>query len=145
MTFSMKIITNNILLLVFVSICNISYSQSNTEKIYDHKTDTLIVLGEKIVDTYTILINREALLNIDLLSVNQNDLKVVSFSMNALALGQNITLNSKSNVLTTEMKNEILNKYINYKFIYLKNILLESKDGQEFLPSTKNIKIVFKN
>ncbi len=131
--------------MVFVSICNISYGQINTEKIYDHKTDTLIVLGEKIVDTYKILINREALLNVDSLSVNQKDLQVVSFSMNALALGQNITLKSMSNVLTAEMKNEILNKDVNYKFIYLKNILLESKDGREFYPSTKSIKIVFKN
>ncbi len=145
MTFSIKTITINILLFVFLSICDISYGQSNSEKIYDHSRDTLIVLGEKIVDTYKILINREALLNIDSLSVNQKDLRVISFSMNALALGQNITLKSTSNVLTTAMKNEILNEQTKYKFIYLKNILLQSKDGQDYFPSTRSIKIVFKN
>jgi len=134
-----------VFVIFFVVIGKICDGQNVDENSYNHYTDTLIIIGDLVVDKYKVHINREDFLETDTLKVNQKGFKVISFKINALALGANITLSSESGAITTEMKNEILNERIKYKFIYLKDILLQSSDGRMKSPSTKSIKVIFRN
>lgn len=133
-----------IILGVFVDLINplLAYSQGD-EKKFNHYNDTLIILGDKYIDTYKILISRDELLDNDTLKINQKGFKIISFEMKALALGSNITLTSNSNIINKKMKEEIIKGRVKYKFIYLKNIFLQNRSGRKFSPSTKDIKIVF--
>lgn len=121
-----------------------AYNQDN-EKTFNHYKDTLIIIGEKPIDKHKFFVNREELLENDSLKINQKGLKIISFEMKALALGNSISLTSKSNVLTPSMKQEIIKGKVKYKFFYLKNIILQNKNGEQLSPSTKDIKIIFKN
>lgn len=134
-----------IFVISFVISCNHSISQTTADKSYNHYTDTLLIIGDIVIDQEKVHINREDFLNADTLQVNQRGFKVVSFKLNALALGANVTLNSESGSITSDMKNEVLNERVKYKFIYLKDILLQSSDGRMKKPSTKSIKLIFKN
>lgn len=121
-----------------------AYNQNN-EKTFHHYTDTLIIIGEKLIDKNKFFINREELLENDSLKINQKGLKIISFEMKALALGNSISLTSKSNILTLSMKEKIIKGKIKYKFFYLKNIILQNKNGEQLNPSTKDIKVIFNN
>jgi len=113
--------------------------------VFNHYSDTLIVMGKMVIDTEKVLIDREDFLSVDTLIINQKGLIISSFKLNALALGQNITLSSNSGIISEDMKNVVRNEATKYKFIYLKDILLQSRDGRTCYPSTPSIKIVFKN
>jgi len=85
------------------------------------------------------------LLEADTFRINQKGLKIVSFTMSAITLGHSIELITEKPILSSAMKDEILNKKHNYKFIYLKNINLQTREGIVISPSTKRIKIIFSN
>lgn len=132
-------------MLIWASNNNVCIAQNNEESVYNHYTDTLIIIGDLVIDKDKIYINREELLESDTLKVNQRGFLVKSFKVQALALGANITLSSDSGAITTEMKNELLNDKVKYKFIYIKDLLLQSGDGRTVVPTTTSVKVVFKN
>ncbi len=119
--------------------------KAQTVKSYNVFSDTLIVLNGKTITEDKIHIQREELNSKDTLKVNQRGLVVEKFTFQALALGQSIELQSESPVLTNEMLKSINNQETKYKFFYLKDIILRTKDGRKVSPTTRTIKIVFIN
>lgn len=112
---------------------------------YDVYNDTLLILCDSVLNSDKVLLNREFLLTCDSLSLNQKGLYIEKFTMSAIALGQSASFNSKGATFTDNMKNELINEQKNFKFIYIKNIILRSNDGRELHPSTESVKIVFIN
>lgn len=144
---SQTMFTKNIIILLL--FCTLSAFSSRAvaqdENIYDHYKDTLVMLDGMILDTYKVLLHREQVIAVDTLTVNQKGLQVASFSFSALSLGANVTLKSNNGLISDVMKAEIMNEKTLYKFIYLKDIVLKSADGQTFSPTLSNIKITFSN
>ncbi len=139
--------TKSILILLLSTLISglsiTTYGQQ--EKIYDHHKDTLIVLGDLVLDTYKILVKREQVLAVDTLKVNLEGMTVASFKFSALSLGANVSLGSSNGTITEAMKAEIKSNRIHYKFIYLKDIVLKTEDGRNISPSLESIKITFSN
>ncbi|MFA6401234.1 MAG: hypothetical protein WCX31_06355 [Salinivirgaceae bacterium] len=121
------------------------YSQETDDKAFRLTIDTLIVINKTVIDQQKVMMPREDISNTDTLKTNQKGIIVTEFSMNAITLGKEITLHSSSGAITEEMRIEILNGETKYKFIYLKDIILQSHDGRFMSPSTKSIKIIFSN
>jgi hypothetical protein len=119
--------------------------QKSSEKNYDPYSDTLLILGEKVIDKEKIMITRETLLNSDTIRINQKGLFIEQFTFYAIALGQTFNLTTNKPLLSDEMRNEIRNNEPNYKIIYLKDIILRSKDGRKVKPSIQTLKITFSN
>jgi len=136
-------------LLIWVACINLSipslYSQETDDKAFRLTIDTLIVINKTVIDQQKVMMPREDISNTDTLKTNQKGIIVTEFSMNAITLGKEITLHSSSGAITEEMRIEILNGETKYKFIYLKDIILQSHDGRFMSPSTKSIKIIFSN
>jgi len=143
----LKQILNQWLLIVFIigTLSESSKSQDESEMKYDRIKDTLLIINEKLIDEYKVIMDRQELLKCDTLRVNQKGLWISSFKMSAITLGQDITLSSNLPIISNEMKNDIINGETKYKFIYLKDIILQSHDGRLMTPSTKSIKIIFSN
>jgi len=139
------LITWLITFLIFCSGILSGNSQEISEIKYDIIKDTLLVINEKVIDHYKIIMDRQELLKCDTLKVNQKGLWVSSFKMSAITLGQDISRSTNSSVISSEMINEIINGNAKYKFIYLKDIILQSQDGKIYSPSTKCVKIIFSN
>ncbi len=121
------------------------YPQELDSKKFHPTLDTLIIIKGTLIDQSKVLMTREIIINTDTLKTNQKGMCVTGFSMNAITLGNEITLQSSSGAITEEMRNEILNGNIKYKFIYIKDIILQTKDGQVTSPSMRSIKITFTN
>jgi hypothetical protein len=142
----MRSILNYIVLLSFMVISLEQLcAQANSEKTYDVFRDTLIIIGNQVINKEKILLTREVLLNSDTIRINQKGLTIGQFSFYAIALGKSVNLTSNQPLLTNEMRNEIRNNNPNYKIIYLKDIILRTKDGREVKPSVQTLKIIFLN
>jgi hypothetical protein len=135
----------SIKILLFVLLVFFVAEKVSAQKIYDIYTDTLLIINGKPIDKDRILIKRKEILEADTFKVNQRGLTIMEFTMSAITLGKKVELKSNKPVLTSGMKNEILNKQANFKFIYLKNIILQTKDGRLVGLSTKQIKIIFED
>jgi hypothetical protein len=122
-----------------------AHGQNQNEFAYDKFYDTLLIINGQLIDQDKVLVLREDFTKADTLRVNQKGLVLESFSMQAISLGTNVSLYADSPLLTTEMINLVLNGATKYKFIYLKDIILRSKDGRKLAPSTETIKIIFTN
>ncbi|MDA3894095.1 MAG: hypothetical protein PF517_20745 [Salinivirgaceae bacterium] len=122
-----------------------SISQVNETRIYDIFQDTLLIINGKAIDSERILMKRLQVVEADTFEVNQKGIKVLGFTMTAFALGRSIELISQKPIFSKEMKDEILNKQTNFKFISIKNINLQTKDGRAVNPSLETIKIIFGN
>jgi hypothetical protein len=120
----------SIKILLFVLLVFFVAEKVSAQKIYDIYTDTLLIINGKPIDKDRILIKRKEILEADTFKVNQRGLTIMEFTMSAITLGKKVELKSNKPVLTSGMKNEILNKQANFKFIYLKNIILQTKDGR---------------
>jgi hypothetical protein len=131
------------LLLVFLPFFGIA--QQNTIITYDSYNDTLLVLGEIELNKSKLLIEREDFLSTDTLYTNQNGLEVEAFNLQAIALGNNILLNSDGALITSAMKNAVKNEQYNYKFIYIKDVVLRTSAGKIVKPSINSVKIIFSN
>lgn len=131
--------------LCFILVANCVLGQKSQIQQYDKFNDTLIVLGEIVIDKNKVYMDREDFLNIDSLVINQKGLQVTGFTMSALALGANVQIKSNTAQIGSEMKDVVTNEKPKYKFIYLKDILLYSSDGRKSNPSTKSVKIIFNN
>jgi len=112
---------------------------------YDILSDTLIVINGQTIDSERIMMSRSSVVESDTFRVNKDDIKVVGFTMTALTLGHSIELVSDKPIFTVAMKNEILNKQWKYKFIYIKDINLQTVNGVVVSPSLKTVKIIFSN
>lgn len=138
--------------LLFLSICSIfleiNYplqAQIRDQNKVDTYYDTLLIINGELVKEDKILMLRQDFIKNDTLRVNQKGLQVESFQLQALSLGTNVSLSSNEPLLTEDMINLIINDKIKYKFIYLKNIILRSKDGRALAPTFDSIKVVFTN
>lgn len=107
--------------------------------------DTLLIVGGSLIDAEKITINRNQLVENDTVFVNKKGWIVESFSVSAFALGQKLNLKNDGNALSDEVKYQLTNKESNFKFFYLKDIILRSNDGRLASPSTRTIKITFTN
>ncbi len=123
---------------------NIAAQDLNTKK-YDIFTDTLLVINDKTIDSDRVLMKRQDVIEADTLRINQKGLTIVKFTMSALTLGHSVELSSDKPILTRAMRDEITNKQLNYKFIYIKDINLRTKDGKIVFPSINSLKIIFSN
>ncbi len=135
----------NIIILTFSIIWSSLSAQKASEKTYNHLNDTLLVINSTFLDQEKLMLTREQLLNSDTIKINQKGLALDQFTFYAIALGKSITLTTNFPLLSEDMKNEIINKEINYKIIYLKDIILRAEDGRKLKPSIKTIKIIFSN
>lgn len=133
------------LVFIYLIVSMGSRAQEADNPVYDSYNDTLLIIQKKIITQSKLLMPREELLQVDSLKVNQRGLTLVGFTMNAITLGNEVSLKSSSAIITAEMKNEIINGTIKYKFIYIKDIILQAKDGRKVLPTTKSLKITFTN
>ena len=139
----------NIVFIVFVLLfcakTNSISAQDLNKKMYDIFTDTLLIINGKTIDSDRVLMKRQEIIEADTFRVNQKGLTIVSFTMTALTLGHSVELTSDKPILTGAMQNEIINKQSNYKFIYIKNINLRTKEGKIVSPSINTLKIIFSN
>ena len=132
--------------LVFLKVTTIHiYAQDEGLKKYDIFLDTLLIINGKPITTERILMTRQEIMNADTFRINQKGLTIVGFTMTALTLGHSVELTTDKTILSQAMKNEILNKQSNFKFIYIKDINLQAKDGRLVAPSLNEIKIIFSN
>ncbi len=123
----------------------VSKGQQSQIYFYDTNTDTLLIINNKVINTEKVLMNRQEFVRSDTFKLNQPELKLVSYKMHAISLGSSQTLFSDKPYLTQEMLSLLLNGTIKYKFIYLKDIILQSDDGRFVSPSYKFIKVTFTN
>jgi hypothetical protein len=121
------------------------YAQIEDLKKYDIFLDTLLIINGKPIDSERVLMTRQEIMNADTFRVNQKGLDIVGFTMTALTLGHSVELTTDKAILSQAMKNEILNKHSNFKFIYIKDINLQAKDGRLVAPSLNEIKVIFSN
>ncbi len=133
--------------ILFLLVLNtlVTHAQCDDKKEYDVFNDTLLVISDKNINTERIFMKREEIVNADTFRINQKGLTIVSFTMSAITLGNSVELVTDKPILSTAMRNEILNKQWNYKFIYIKNINLQTKDGRTVHPSMRTLKIIFSN
>ena len=138
--------TINILSLFFLILFSIIGKDVFTQELkFDKLLDTLLIINGQTISSERIMMNRVDVAKSDTIRANQDDLKVISFTMTALTLGHSIELVSDKPLFTGAMKNEILNKQWNYKFIYIKDINLQTVNGRVVSPSLKTVKIIFNN
>ncbi|HAM99306.1 MAG TPA: hypothetical protein DCQ26_11930 [Marinilabiliales bacterium] len=121
------------------------YPQELDSRKFHPVKDTLITINGALIDQNKVMMTRENMTNTDTLKTNHEGIQVTGFNMNAITLGKEITLHSSSGAITEEMRNEIINGSSKYKFIYIKDIILQTKDGQVASPSMKSFKITFTN
>jgi hypothetical protein len=121
------------------------YAQIEDLKKYDIFLDTLLIINGKPIDSERVLMTRQEIMNADTFRVNQKGLDIVGFTMTALTLGHSVELTTDKAILSQAMKSEILNKHSNFKFIYIKDINLQAKDGRLVAPSLNEIKVIFSN
>lgn len=112
---------------------------------YDKQTDTLLVVLGKVLDSDRIQMDRKQFANCDTLMVNVKGITIEKFTVSAIGLGQNVEVENVGAVIGDDVRNVVINKNPNYKFIYLKNILLRTLDGKACEPTSKSIKVVFIN
>jgi len=96
--------------------------QMENDKLYDIKSDTLLVLGPQTVNQYKLMMTRQAFLAVDTFRVNQKGLVVAGFRLSGFALGNHFELSTNNPFLSDEMKNTIINEEVKYKFIYIKDL-----------------------
>lgn len=120
-----------------------AYAQKDVQ--YDGSRDTLLVVGGSLIDNDKFLLDRKALLENDTVFVNKEGLEVHSFVFSAFSLGQKVTLKNDGNVISGEVKCQLTNNETNFKFFYLKDIILRDKVGRECSPTSKTLKITFTN
>jgi len=112
---------------------------------YDKQTDTLLIVSGKVLDSDRVQIDRKLFANCDTIMVNVQGMTVEKFTISAISLGQNVEVENVGAIVSDDVRNVVINKTPNYKFVYLKNILLRTRDGRVCEPSSKSIKIVFIN
>ena len=134
-----------IVFVLVLFILNEVNGQKKSEKNYDLYSDTLLIIGKQVIDKEKIMITREALLECDTIQINQKGLCIDQFTFYAIALGQTVNLTTNKPSFSDEMRNQIRNNEPNYKIIYLKDIILRSKDGRKVKPSIQTLKITFSN
>ncbi|MBI9065698.1 MAG: hypothetical protein JEZ09_00320 [Salinivirgaceae bacterium] len=139
-----KIPVGCVLIVIFFIISFCSFGQTEP-KTYDKNNDTLLIMSNKLIDQDKILLERKFLMNSDSIKINQKGLTIKEFTVSSLALGKDISIKSDKPFITESIKDQIINEQNKYKFIYIKNIVLQTKDGRTLSPSTKSIKIVFIN
>ncbi len=132
-------------ILLFITLIFFTTEKISAQKTYDIYSDTLLIINEKPINKDRVLMKRKEMIEADTFKVNQRGLSITGFTMSAITLGRKVELKSNKPFLTAEMKDEILNKQSNFKFIYLKNIILRTKDGRSVGLSTKQIKIIFED
>lgn len=107
--------------------------------------DTLLIVGGSLIDSEKFFLERNQLIGNDTVFVNKNGWIVESFSVSAFALGQKINLKNDGNALSDEVKYQLTNKDSNFKFFYIKDVILHTNDGRLAIPSIRTIKITFTN
>lgn len=122
-----------------------SFGQQKDYKEYDVFLDTLLLINGKTINTERILMNRKEVVEADTFKINQKGLVLKSFTIQAITLGHSVELTTDKPIFSGAMKNEILNKQSNFKFIYIKDINLQTSDGRTVKPSLEVIKIIFNN
>ncbi len=140
-----RIIKIILLFFVLIIVSLLGKSVFAQEVHYDILSDTLIIINGQTIDSERIMMSRSSVVESDTFRVNKDDIKVVGFTMTALTLGHSIELVSDKPIFTVAMKNEILNKQWKYKFIYIKDINLQTVNGVVVSPSLKTVKIIFSN
>ncbi len=107
--------------------------------------DTLLYVGGQLINTEKYLLNRDNLRKKDTVLVNKPGMYVEQFTVSAFALGTKITMSNIGNILSDEVLDVLTNNELNFKFFYLKDIILRANDGRRCVPSTRTIKITFSN
>lgn len=131
--------------LLILAVMSKFVSGQNEIAKYDKFSDTLLIVNGEIISSDKIYMNRMDFVNSDTFRINQKGIIVASYSMTSFAIGKSIELESEMAVLTKAMKDAILNKQANYKFVSIKNINLQTKDGRLVHPSMSNLRIIFEN
>lgn len=110
---------------------------------YDVDLDTLVQIGDFVVSSDKIQIKRDQLFLQDSIKVNKIGLRVASFTISAITLGEQLEIKSTSAAITPEMKKIIKGSKPVFKFIYLRDIILFDKFGGKIKPSLKEVRISF--
>lgn len=131
-------------ILLLFSISLLPVKAQDEGKSYSEQ-DTLLVVGGRVLDGEKIFLDRKLFYDNDTLYVNKQGLSVDSFVFSAFALGQKVSIKNNGKVLSDDVKFQLTNKESNFKFFYLKDIILRTADGKTCLPSVKTIKITFTN
>jgi hypothetical protein len=108
------------------------------------KTDTLIVIGQIQVDTTIIHLTKKAFLDEGKIKTNQKGVSVKSYNFSMFALGNSIKCFVNDSMYNTKMREAILNKKINYRFINIEGITLIDKAGNTIKPEVDTVKVKFK-
>ena len=110
---------------------------------YDCNKDTVLIIGEKKLCEFKNYLNREDILNSELIVINHDDLQVLSYNVSSFTLGNELDLVVTSEIIPLELKQAIVSTEVQYKYINFKNILIVDKQNNTTKPTLQNIKIIF--
>lgn len=128
-----------LILLGIIILINFNYSFSQNESI-----DTLIVLGKIKVDTSQISISKMDFLKSGKIKTNLKGLSVNSYKFSMFALGNSIKCAVNDSMLTTKLREAVLNKGVNYRYINIEGVTLIDRSGKISSPKVDTVKVKFK-
>ncbi len=135
-----KIIKKAAFLLLFFLLAALT---SEAQKADSIPKDTLVVLGGKTVETQELEMTKNAFLKTGGIDVNQKGCAVEQYTYSMFALGNNIRETVHDSLFPQKLKNAVLNKSINYRYINIEGIIIRYNDDKRTAPDIDTIKVKF--
>jgi hypothetical protein len=123
--------------IIIMLITNCSFSQSAPK-------DTLLVLGEVDIDTSIVKISKSDFLKNGKIKTNFKGVSVNSYNFSMFALGNSLRCAVNDSMFTTKLREAVLNRDINYRFINIEGVTLIDRTGKITVPKIDTVKVKFK-
>ncbi len=101
------------------------------------------IVGNREVTKNEIEMTKNTFLKPGKLSVNQKGCSVESYTFSMFSLGAKIRETVKDSMFSTELRNAVRNKNINYRYINLEGIKIRSRNGEIISPVVDTVKVKF--
>lgn len=102
-----------------------------------------LMIGDIAVDSVVMKMGRAQLVAKNKLTTNQKGFSVHEFTYSMFALGSSVREVVKDSMFPIKMKNAILDREINYRYINIESVQLINKNKDVILPQIDTVKIKF--
>lgn len=109
----------------------------------DEALETLIIIGNKQVDTSIIEVSKSDFLSVGKIKTNQKGRSVNSYNFSMFALGNSIKCAVNDSMFTTKLREAVLDEKINYRYINIEGVQIIDKDGNISIPKVDTVKVKF--
>jgi hypothetical protein len=127
-----KLVIINLLLLIGLHVWG-----QNTDN------ETLIVIGDRKVDTFQIELSKNDFLKAGKIKTNQKGWSVNSYNFSMFALGNSIRCEVSDSMYSTKLRESVENKKINYRYINIEGVKVIDKEGNISMPKIDTVKVKF--